>query len=270
MALFLGLPNHRLNFTSFEEYERIRALEQMLTKMVYSVDSVPRVCQNIQSRVREVASNISLAGLPLALPGWSLCAANSFASGLHNIWFNQFAKLMQYTTGDVHNQRLLPIAAKSVWIQLHSSSLPFPPGCTVMTDYEPNNRGEYIQSGKLATVTGAFLNVVSREIFYSIMRNKTVSITNARSLAFAPGCPIQYFPLNEENCLQGRVHVCQTKRYSEASESDDTLLSDLTSEIDMPKSYYTIIVFSGGPTGNFRVIQDVPSDRLRFNGVVVP
>lgn len=241
MSDVFGVQARGRNFGSHEMYQEARAMELESVTPSDKQNAVDDVEKKIQARIANIKSTLTTSGI-------SIRNATKSHGG---------TKLNAMTKHD-----LTPLDDP-----VH---LPFPKGCSVMTDLRsdaPYN--EIIKKGNTITISGAFIDIQSREIFYSANYKDHESdgpmLFSENELAFAIGSSIKYSPQKRfEMGVEGQILLLQSKlkhpppgRPSKVAESNDAL--DLPSKI-----YYTIIIFHNGPKGKFEVIDDVPGDQIKL------
>ena len=235
-----NISSRRENFESHDAYKQARELELKSldgSKSKY-VRTVAEVQTRIQSRLNSIKVTLTTSGMGIKQEKPS--TDDNKLKG-HNL------------------------------TSLDSTHLSFPNGCLVMADFTPDPGNEIYKQGNTATVTGAQIDISTREIYYTCTYKGTESesresiLRNEKDLAYAYGCPIKYSPSkmfdDDSKYVLGKVMLCQTK----PKQSNAVVEPAPASFSQGRKLYYTVIVFHVGATGSFEVVQDVAPEQIKYN-----
>ena len=236
----LKVSSRQENFESHEAYERAREVE--LKRIDVSNAKYIRTLAEVQQRIKS-----RLNAIEATLATSEMCIQQEKpSSGVDKL--------------KGHNLT-----------SLDSTHLSFPKGCLVMADFTPDSGSEFYKQGNIATVTDAQIDISTREIYYTCMYKGTDNqrresiLRNEKDLAYAYGCPVKYSPSkifdSDSKYVLGKIVLCQPKP-KQSSAVDESTPASFGQGRNL---YYTVIVFHDGPTGSFKVVQDVASDQIKYH-----
>lgn len=272
LLIALGLSSSELNFPSLESYEKARAVEfERICKTEKDVGSIVEVLDFIKDRIATIQEGMQKSGPEstnlTATAGNSVSSPKGKTSAINSAAHQNASEQSKAETSPSKASDHGTNPASDLIALPSDSNLPFPIGCIVITNFTPNDRGEYYKKGDMLKVTGAYISIASREVFYSISKTdggtNDASMINENQLAFAPGCSVKYSPsksFNASDCAQGSIFLCQTKRKRRAVVDEPN-----TASTGQHTKFYTVIIFRDGSTSSFEVVEDVASYQLSYN-----